>query len=64
MPPFTESVIEETALNWFKNLGYAIVYGGDIAPKISLLSLRDRLSGLKLMRGEFRVKDVEAKVMV
>ena len=32
MQTFTESTIEETALNWFKDLGYAIVYGGDIAP--------------------------------
>src|SRR5258707_7400545 len=29
---FTESTIEETALDWLKDLGYSIVYGGDIAP--------------------------------
>jgi type I restriction enzyme R subunit len=30
---FTESVIEETALGWLKDLGYAVVFGGDIAPE-------------------------------
>ena len=32
MTHFTESILEETALNWFKDLGYQIIYGGDIAP--------------------------------
>ncbi len=32
MTHFTESTIEETALEWFKDLGYTIVFGGDIAP--------------------------------
>jgi hypothetical protein len=30
---FTESIIEETVLNWLKELGYAIAFGGDIAPE-------------------------------
>lgn len=30
---FTESIVEETALEWLKDLGYTIVYGGDIAPE-------------------------------
>jgi type I restriction enzyme, R subunit len=29
---FTESTIEETALEWLKDLGYTIVFGNDIAP--------------------------------
>ncbi len=29
MTHFTESVIEQTALDWLKDLGYAVVYGGD-----------------------------------
>ena len=29
---FTESTIEQTALDWLKDLGYAILFGGDIAP--------------------------------
>ncbi|MEP7136268.1 MAG: type I restriction endonuclease subunit R [Chloroflexota bacterium] len=33
MTHFTESTIEETALAWLKDLGYTIVYGGDIAPE-------------------------------
>jgi len=32
MSHFTESVIEETTLAWLKDLGYTIVFGGDIAP--------------------------------
>jgi type I restriction enzyme R subunit len=32
MTHFTESIIEQTALDWLKDLGYAIVYGNDIAP--------------------------------
>jgi type I restriction enzyme R subunit len=30
---FTESIIEETSLAWLKDLGYTIVFGGDIAPE-------------------------------
>ena len=33
MTHFTESIIEEAALDWFKDLGYTIVFGGDIAPE-------------------------------
>src|SRR5258706_12755340 len=33
MAHFTESTIEETALEWLRDLGYSIVYGGDIAPE-------------------------------
>ena len=32
MTHFTESAIEQTALDWLKDLGYTIVFGGDIAP--------------------------------
>jgi type I restriction enzyme R subunit len=32
MTHFTESTIEETALEWLKDMGYTIVFGGDIAP--------------------------------
>jgi type I restriction enzyme R subunit len=32
MTHFTESIIEQTALDWLKDLGYTIVYGSDIAP--------------------------------
>ena len=33
MTQFTESTIEDIALDWLKDLGYTIVFGGDIAPK-------------------------------
>jgi hypothetical protein len=39
MNNFTESTIEETALEWLKDLGYVIVFGGDIAPENTLASL-------------------------
>jgi hypothetical protein len=29
---FTESVIEQATLDWLKDLGYASLFGGDIAP--------------------------------
>src|SRR5579862_7684545 len=32
MPGFTESHVEEAALRWFQELGYAILNGPDIAP--------------------------------
>ncbi len=32
MPPFTESVVEEAALEWFAGLGYTILHGTEIAP--------------------------------
>jgi type I restriction enzyme R subunit len=28
----TESVVEEAALEWFKELGYSVLFGPDIAP--------------------------------
>lgn len=33
MSHFTESTIEQTALDWLKEMGYAILFGGDIAPE-------------------------------
>jgi len=56
MTHFTESTLEETALEWLKDMGYAIFFGNDIAPKNMLASLRDGLS-LLVMRGEVRVKE-------
>ncbi len=32
MTRLTESVVEDAALEWLKDLGYTVVYGGDIAP--------------------------------
>jgi hypothetical protein len=61
MTHFTESAIEKTALEWLKDMGYTIVFGGDIALGNRLASLRDSLLP-KLMRGEVRVKDVEKKL--
>ena len=49
---FTESTIEETTLEWLKNLGYTIVFGSDIAPKYAPASLRD---GLSMRKAELRM---------
>jgi len=56
MPTFTASTIKETVLGWLKDLGYTIFFGGDIAPRGTVTSLRGSLLS-KLMRGEVRVKD-------
>ena len=61
MRDLTESTIEETALAWLKDLGYTIVFGGDIALGNRLTSLRGSLLP-RLMRGEVRVKDVEQEL--
>ena len=55
MTHFTEPTIEETALEWLKDLGYAIIFGGDIAPENMLASLRDGMSMLRVMKGEAKV---------
>jgi hypothetical protein len=54
MPSFTESTIEQAALDWLASLGYTLVYGGDIGHGNTLASLRDSLLP-KLTRGEVRV---------
>ena len=56
MTHFTESTIEETALEWLKDLGYIIGFGSDIAPENILARLRGGKSVVRLMRGEVRVK--------
>ena len=33
MTRFTESIFEETALAWLRDLGYSIVFGRDIPPE-------------------------------
>jgi hypothetical protein len=33
MTHFTESAIEQACLDWFKALGYTLLFGGDIAPE-------------------------------
>jgi type I restriction enzyme R subunit len=32
MTPFTESIVEDAALAWLRDLGYAVLYGPDISP--------------------------------
>jgi hypothetical protein len=32
MTPFTESIVEDAALAWLRDLGYAIKHGPEIAP--------------------------------
>ena len=63
MSNITESAIEETVLEWRKNMGYTAVFGSTIAPKNRLGSLWDSLLP-KLMRGEVRVKEVSQEVLI
>lgn len=61
---FTESTIEQAAIDWLKDLGYSYAFGPEIAFDgivHALASLRDTLLP-KLMRGEVRVKDVEREL--
>jgi hypothetical protein len=52
MSSFTESSIEQAAMEWLKDLGYSYAFAGAFC---TLASLRDTLLP-KLMRGEVRVK--------
>ncbi len=67
---FTESLVENAALSWFKELDYAVVHGPHIAPDelhaerksfsetVLAKRLRDALLP-KLLSGEIRVKSPE-----
>ncbi|MFN8413171.1 MAG: hypothetical protein U0Z26_12360 [Anaerolineales bacterium] len=54
---FTESIIEQAAIDWLKELGYSYAFGPEFAfdGAIRVMRLRDGVS-LKLMREEVRVK--------
>lgn len=41
MTLFTESVVEDAALGWFAELGYALQHGPDIAPDVPDAELFD-----------------------
>ena len=59
---FTESVIEQVAIDWLKDLGYNYAFGPEIVfdgAVCTLVRLQDGLSMPKLIRGEVRVKNVE-----
>lgn len=58
MTHFSGSTLEETALEWLRDLGYSVVYGNDITSKNMQARLRYSLLP-SLMRGKVRVKDVE-----
>jgi type I restriction enzyme R subunit len=58
MTSFTESTIEQAAIDWLKGLGYDYAFGPDLAFDgviDTLANLRDALLP-KMMRGEVRVK--------
>ncbi|MCL5611864.1 MAG: hypothetical protein M1485_04825 [Chloroflexi bacterium] len=57
----TESILEVTAFESRRNLGYSILFGNDITLGYRLTSLRDSLLP-KLIRGEVRVKEVEKNI--
>lgn len=55
---FTESTIEQAAIDWLKELGYGYAFGPESAfdGTVRVVRLWDGLSLPKLMRGEVRVK--------
>ena len=60
MTLFTESMIEETALDWLKDMGCQRIAFGETDKRMKtdswvLASLRDGMSMPRLMRGEVRV---------
>lgn len=70
MSSFTESIIEETALEWLKDMGcQRIAFGetdkrmkshnGTMTDSWALACLRGGMSLPRVMRGDVRVKDVE-----
>lgn len=62
MSNFTESTIEQAAIDWLKELGYDYVFGPGIAffnGASRVLACLEYSLLPKLMRGEVRVKDVE-----
>ena len=63
MSTFTESIVEDAALAWLEALGYAVLYGPDIAvgetaAERSDPNDRDALPP-KLISGELRIKDAQ-----
>ena len=50
MTHFTESTIEEAALEWIKDMGYTIVFGNDIAAENTLASMRGWMSTARVKR--------------
>ena len=54
---FTESVVENAALDWLKSLGCAVKSYPEIAPR-TLAVLRDTLLP-RLLSGELRVQDAQ-----
>ncbi len=64
MTHFTESILEETALEWLKDMGCQRIAFGETDERMrtnfcTLGSLRNGMSMLRVMRGEVRVKEVE-----
>ena len=74
MTDFTESVVEQAALEWLKDLSYPYAFGSDITcdgahlerPSYNESALAGRLRDERLprlMSGEIRVKDAEKSVI-
>jgi hypothetical protein len=61
---FTESTIEQAAIDWLQELGYDYAFGPEIAfdSGVRVVRLRDGMSLPRMMRGEVRVKDVEKEL--
>ena len=49
MAKFTESIVEEAALDWFMGLGYTVLSGEELGPNEPMLSLRQSFSETALL---------------
>jgi type I restriction enzyme R subunit len=53
MAILTETILEQTALDWFESLGWKTAFGPDISPDLSALGLSQRIGGLAYEREDY-----------
>jgi type I restriction enzyme R subunit len=53
MSTLTETILEQTALDWFESLGWKTAFGPDISPDLSALGLSQRIGGLAYEREDY-----------
>jgi type I restriction enzyme R subunit len=53
MSTLTETILEQTALDWFESLSWKTAFGPDISPDLSALGLSQRIGGLAYEREDY-----------
>jgi type I restriction enzyme R subunit len=53
MSTLTETILEQTVLDWFESLGWKTAFGPDISPDLSALGLSQRIGGLAYEREDY-----------